>query len=102
MSEKDNGYICGMDMAAAGEDRIVAMSRQAIFCSDCGAPRRTEVISGDEIYIVFDKGPICFHFSGGCLCGKRLEWHSGEQKLERLIRRRLKKKRGIVFAYKQI
>ena len=96
MSEQDNGYYTGLDMAA-GADQTVISSRQAIVC-ECGAPLWTEVImqlsARDEIYIVFDHGPTCQHFSGACSgCGKRLEWHAPEQKLERLVRRRVKQRK---------
>jgi hypothetical protein len=85
MSEKAEAYF-------SAEQPEILVSRQAIFC-ECGAPLWTEVISGEEIYIVFERGPVAFHFSGGCPgCGKRLEWHAPEQKLERLVRSRIKQR----------
>ena len=71
--------------------------RTAIAC-ECGNPLWVEVISDDAIYLVIgderqEDGLICLHFSGGCRkCGKRLEWHAPEQKLARLIRRRIERR----------
>ena len=79
MSEERGSYV------TAGES-----SRREVTC-ECGNPLWTEVIAGDLIYLVFGNsreggGIMCQHYSGGCLkCGRVLEWHANQVRLDRLI-----------------
>lgn len=75
-------------MADEDDSSAGRASREQIYC-ECGNLLWTEVVDGDDIYLML--GTVKnLHFSGSCgSCGRRLEWHVHEQKLERLIRRRL-------------
>lgn len=68
--------------------------RRLINC-ECGQPLWVEVIDGSEIYIELGQ-PLdcdrmvlkCQHYSGSCNhCGRHLEWHCNQVRLERLIQK---------------
>jgi len=53
----------------------------------CGNRLWQEIIDGDQIYLsVADL--IVLHFSGECGgCGRRIEWHCNQVRLDRLVAR---------------
>ena len=65
--------------------------QRLVFC-ECEWPIWTEVIEAGRIFIRI-AGVEIEHVSGRCgACGRRLEWHANQVRLERLIERVIKQR----------
>ncbi len=71
-----------------------ADGRQVIeaYC-ECGAFLWNEIILNGSIHIEIG-GKEFDHVSGRCKCGRRLEWHANQVRLERLLERLLRARGG--------
>lgn len=71
-----------------GGEKII----RAVSC-ECGNPLWQEVIEGEKIYLDV-AGLEILHFSGTCGdCGRRLEWHCNQVRLERLVERVMRQRK---------